>query len=319
MPSLKAAVAVTDEGWFEHFRPRDWRTKEDEVNFWRPMSQQRFGALEPGGPFFFRLGAPVRAIVGFGFFAATTAMSIETAWEVFGEKVGAPDLPSFAERLSSMRRRLGGTPGHATRLLSCLILRDAVFLPSNEWISWGRAEGWSDRQVRYQGYDLTTAPGDRLAELLRVSGGPTPPDLVGSFAPAFADARTFREGRHVKREAQGTFRVRLLQAYGNQCAVTREHALPVLDAAHITPYLGAHSNHIQNGLVLRADLHRLYDDGYITVTPDLRLEVSRRLKDEFENGKVYYEMAGREVAVPSRPELRPSAAALEWHAETVFR
>jgi putative restriction endonuclease len=154
---------------------------------------------------------------------------------------------------------------------------------------------------------------------LRICGGLAPPDLVGEFEPSAEDTRTLREEGRIVREAQGTFRVRLLEAYGRQCAVTREHALPVLDAAHITPYRGAQSNHVQNGLVLRADLHRLYDDGYITVTPDHRLEVSRRLKDEFENGKVYYEMAGRVVAVPNRPELRPSRAALEWHAEKVFR
>jgi predicted restriction endonuclease len=95
--------------------------------------------------------------------------------------------------------------------------------------------------------------------------------------------------------------------------------VPVLDAAHIQPYLGLASNHLQNGLLLRSDLHRLYDLGYVTVTPSLRLEVSSRLRSEFDNGKVYYSMDGHPVQVPERPSERPSRAALEWHAEHIFR
>ena len=109
-----------------------------------------------------------------------------------------------------------------------------------------------------------------------------------------------------------------MDAYGWKCAVTGEHAVPVLDAAHIQPYLGPASNHIQNGLALRTDLHRLYDKGYLAVSDDMRLEVSRRLKDEFDNGKRYYEMQGARLVLPSAAALRPSEEALLWHAENVF-
>ncbi len=144
-------------------------------------------------------------------------------------------------------------------------------------------------------------------------------DLVPEFRLMELDARRFRESRVVEREGQGTFRLRLLRAYGGQCAVTGEHAVPVLEAAHIQPYMGPASNHLQNGLVLRSDLHRLYDAGYVTVTPDLRLEVSGRLREEFENGKAYYEMAGRPVRPPGDRRAVPSSDALLWHAEHVFR
>ena len=101
--------------------------------------------------------------------------------------------------------------------------------------------------------------------------------------------------------------------------MTGEHAVPVLEAAHITPYLGPTSNHLQNGLILRSDLHRLYDTGYVTVTPDLRLAVSGKLREEFENGKAYYAMDGQRLMVPNDSAERPSRAALLWHAENVFR
>ena len=93
----------------------------------------------------------------------------------------------------------------------------------------------------------------------------------------------------------------------------------MLDAVHIQPYLGPASNHPQNGLVLRTDLHRLYDAGYVTVTPELKLKVSRRLQDEFQNGRAYYSLDGAELAVPIHPGALPSRGALAWHQENVFR
>jgi putative restriction endonuclease len=64
----------------------------------------------------------------------------------------------------------------------------------------------------------------------------------------------------------------------------------------------------------------LFDEGYVTVTPELRFDVSRRLKDDYENGHEYYEMAGKALAVlPAGADKRPSSEALEWHANRVFK
>ena len=133
------------------------------------------------------------------------------------------------------------------------------------------------------------------------------------------DERRRTEATAVLREGQAAFRLRLLRSYRGRCAVTGEHAVPVLEAAHITPYLGPRSNHLQNGLILRSDLHRLYDTGYVTVTPDLRFAVSARLREEFENGKAYYAMDGQRLAVPTDSREQPSQSALLWHAENVFK
>jgi putative restriction endonuclease len=95
--------------------------------------------------------------------------------------------------------------------------------------------------------------------------------------------------------------------------------VPVLDAAHIQPYLGAASNHVQNGLLLRTDLHRLYDQGLIGVTPDYSLRVSERIHEVWENGREYYDMAGQALR-PARAEaLLASRDALAWHMEAVYR
>ena len=123
---------------------------------------------------------------------------------------------------------------------------------------------------------------------------------------------------HVPRLGQGIFRVRVLDAYGRACAVTEEHSLPVLDAAHIKVYASGGEHAVSNGVALRSDLHRLFDRGYVTVDEDLRLVVGRRLKDEFANGRSYYSLHGKALVLPPDASMRPTAAATSWHRERTF-
>lgn len=113
------------------------------------------------------------------------------------------------------------------------------------------------------------------------------------------------------RLGQGTFRIATLRAYGRACAVTGEHSLPVLEAAHIWPYGDGGSHEVSNGILMRADLHRLFDRGYVTVTPNLRLQVSPRLKQDFHNGRSYYPFDEQSVRVPKDPTEQPSREHLE--------
>jgi putative restriction endonuclease len=109
------------------------------------------------------------------------------------------------------------------------------------------------------------------------------------------------------------------KTYDRKCAITSEKVLPVLEAAHIRPYVEAGPHQVDNGILLRSDLHILFDRGYLTVDPDLRLQVSRRIHDEFHNGRAYYALHGSHVREPNRPEYRPSPEFLSWHNEEVFR
>jgi putative restriction endonuclease len=109
-------------------------------------------------------------------------------------------------------------------------------------------------------------------------------------------------------------------AYDRRCVVTGERTLPVLEAAHIKPYNLVGRHEISNGLLLRSDLHTLFDLGYLTVTPDdLRVRVSRRIHEEFENGREYYELDGFHIRLPQAAFDQPSREMLSWHAEAVFR
>jgi putative restriction endonuclease len=107
--------------------------------------------------------------------------------------------------------------------------------------------------------------------------------------------------------------------YGRRCAITQERTLPALEAAHIRPYSDGGEHEARNGLLLRRDIHSLFDSGYVTVTPDLRFEVSRRIREEFENGKHYYALQGQRIIVPDNVGQRPDPGALSWHNEHCFK
>ena len=109
-------------------------------------------------------------------------------------------------------------------------------------------------------------------------------------------------------------------AYQRRCAVTGEKTLPVLEAAHIKPYAELGPHRVSNGILLRSDLHKLFDLGYITVTPELHLEVSPRLQEEWQNGREYYAYHGKELRCrPENPVSIPSREFLVWHNENRFK
>jgi putative restriction endonuclease len=121
------------------------------------------------------------------------------------------------------------------------------------------------------------------------------------------------------RLGQGAFRILVTDAYERRCTITNERTLPALDAAHIIPYSEYNDNSVSNGILLRRDLHALFDKGYITITPAMAVEVSRKIKEEFENGKDYYRLHGSNIRLPMNPKNKPNNRYLEWHNINVYR
>lgn len=121
------------------------------------------------------------------------------------------------------------------------------------------------------------------------------------------------------RLGQGGFRVMVTEAYHRRCAMTGEKTLPVLDASHIRPYAQEGPHATSNGLLLRQDIHTLFDHGYLTVNENLIIEVSRRIRDDYGNGKDYYAYHGKSLSnLPDQIEERPSRAFLIWHNQNVY-
>jgi len=120
------------------------------------------------------------------------------------------------------------------------------------------------------------------------------------------------------RLGQGSFWILVTDAYERRCSVTGERVLPALESAHIRPYAQGGEHRVDSGLLLRSDLHALFDRGYMTVTPSLDLEVSRRIREDFENGRHYYALHGQRVREPADIQKRPAADFLRWHNEEAF-
>lgn len=120
------------------------------------------------------------------------------------------------------------------------------------------------------------------------------------------------------RLGQGAFRVLVTDIYHRRCAITGERTLPALEAAHIRPYAEGGSHEARNGLLMRRDIHSLFDAGYVTVTPSHHFEVSRRIREEFDNGRHYYDLHGRFIESPDGPRNSPDPVALAWHNEHRF-
>ncbi len=126
---------------------------------------------------------------------------------------------------------------------------------------------------------------------------------------AYWDRRIRRLQMVTVRQGQTTFRSELLRAYGSRCAISGADAPDALEAAHIFPYGGAHTQGVTNGLLLRADLHVLFDERLIAVRgSDHRVVVMGALQDT-----VYREWHDKELLLPSVIADRPDQEALDWH------
>lgn len=94
-------------------------------------------------------------------------------------------------------------------------------------------------------------------------------------------------------------------AYQRRCAITGERTMPVLQAAHIRSFGQEGPNAVNNGILLRSDMHALFDAGYITIDDDLRVVVSKRLHDDYGNGKDYYPLPRQEALGRAREGQPP--------------
>jgi putative restriction endonuclease len=70
---------------------------------------------------------------------------------------------------------------------------------------------------------------------------------------------------------------------------------------------------------MRRDIHKLFDLGYVTISPDMKFEVSKKIREEYENGRHYYELHGTTIQLPEDSNRRPNQAALTWHNEKRFK
>jgi putative restriction endonuclease len=303
---MKGWIAPTDIDWLQFLASQPTL---EEVNFWTPSSFFTFRA-QPGTPFLFKLKAPHSAVAGYGLFQRYDPLPEWLAWEAFGVANGAPSFAAMKARLDRIRQRNNMQGGESLDQIGCITLASPVFLPREAWAS--QPTDWPSRNLRPMQYDLSDGEGKRVWDACLLFGAPA--GIARETPERWGDPVLVRP-----RLGQAAFRLAVTEAYGRACAATDEHSLPALEAAHIVPFTEDGPHDVSNGLLLRSDLHRLFDRGYLSVDADNRLLVSDRLRDHFKNGKSYYPLRGRALRVPEGTANQPDPERLRWHREHHFR
>lgn len=314
---VKLWVANTDLDWFDYLASQN---DIDEVNFWQPSGSSNFAAIGEGELFLFKLKSPRNVIGGFGVLSQASNIPLSLAWEAFGTKNGAPSLPEMRQRIGKYRKN--DTPG-LDYVIGCRIVVQPVFLPESLWIP--QPKSWAPSVVVGKTYDTSDVEGSRLWERVMEAAELTAARQIGRESSVSDKQSAYRGGPRYgeptlirPRLGQGAFRLAVTDAYGRQCAISRGKVLPALEAAHIRSYRSGGEHEVTNGLLLRRDIHSVFDAGYITFDDDFRMIVSDRVRTDFNNGNEYRRLHGEQLASPRDPRFRPSVSNLAWHQEKRF-
>ncbi len=294
---------VTDLNWYLQLREQ----KPDEVNFWTPGGKP-LRKMEENDLFLFKLKAPENAIAGGGFFVRFVQLPVYLAWAAFGEKNGRKSQGELREAIDSYRQK-NGIPENGD--IGCTILTEPFWFPEEDWIP---TPDWPGNLVRGKGVPLSSPEGRRLYDqvLERI------PRAISSRGTSIQDPERYTEVTTRHRLGQGGFRALVTEAYDRRCAITGDKTLPVLEAAHIRPYANEGPHLVTNGLLLRSDFHTLFDMGYLTVSDDLHIEVSRHLREDTGNGAEYYHYQGAQIHLADAAN-RPDPMFLQWHQDHVYQ
>jgi len=310
---VKMWVANTDPDWFDFLAAQP---DIDEVNFWQPSGGTRFGAIQPGELFLFKLKSPRNAIGGFGVLDRANSYPLSLAWEALGIKNGARTLQEMRARVDKYRR---DAPLGQDYAIGCRIVVQPVFFPRELWIP--QPDSWSRQIVTGKAYDTAEREGRALWDrLMEAAQAAQPAALLQEGRAAFlGQGERYGAPRLVKpRRGQGAFRLAVTDAYGRQCAISEGKVLPALEAAHIRSYAEGGEHEVSNGLLLRRDIHSVFDAGYITFEDDLTMVVSDKVRTVFNNGNEYRRLQGHKLRPPADPALGPNLEHLRWHREERF-
>ena len=307
-------LGVTDNKWFDFLSHQ----KLDEVNFWQPSAKPLFKEAPVGMPFLFKLKRPYNHIGGGGFFVASSTLPLSLAWEIFGVKNGAGSLDELKALIEPLSSDKIGEPD-----IGCTVLSNPFFLNKQYWFE--NPPGWAGNIVRGKMYDSQNEDGSTIWQKMfpyfSEPIGNNGSNQNGILNEVHEESTKFGEPVLVKpRLGQSSFRIIVTDAYNRRCAITGENTLVVLEAAHIIPYAKEGTHDVKNGLLLRADFHKLFDVGLVSVTPEYKIRVSPRIRETWFNGKVYYRLDNQPLTVMhEKINLRPDPDYLQWHYKNVFQ
>ena len=296
------AIAPTDLDWFERIRtgPIDRL-----VNFWTPTPWNVTG-LHAGDRLYFMLKAPIRKIGGYGYFVRYREATAAEAWSLYGFSNGVDSEVELVRKIElfAEKRSKTFTPS-INPTIGCIELSEVIALDDARFVAPEECGHSFPRQVVKLKY---FAEPDALAT--RIDAG----IASSSNFTIVAGDPTRKPASRKDRKGQSQFRREILRNYGSKCCISGEAVEALLEAAHIQPYIDERSNHPQNGICLRVDLHRLFDAGLLTITDDFKVRVSARLK-----GTSYEAFCDSNFRSPSNKTHQPSVAAILLRNTEEFR
>jgi putative restriction endonuclease len=300
------AIAPTDLDWFTQLRSI---TPPGLVNFWTP-TPWNVRRLAPGDLLYFLLKSPIRKIGGYGAFSHYENLSVEQAWQKYGLGNGVQSLEELLLRTRAyVSQRTDRNSVQANTEIGCILLSHIVFLDDADFFT-PESEGLSfPRQVvKIKYFDTPGVIASTESVDVQVKTDLAPYQLTTT------PQKLKRQGLNVVRPGQSRFRNMVLEAYSRRCAISGETTEEILEAAHIQSYAGTQSDHVQNGIALRTDLHRLFDAGLLTIDDGYTVKVSN-----FITSDAYRKLQGQTINLPKNEQHRPSLDSLKFHRSNVFR
>lgn len=315
---VKAFVGVTDADWYRNLSAPS--LLRDEVNFWFPSPRAAFRAVEHGELFIFKTHVDRGSTIGnrlveVATFAGFARLRVSEAWELFGEDNGVESEAEFRERIHRYRRE-PWRPFEDPEV-GCAVLNNAIFYSVDDLLP--APEDFASSVVRGKVYELDDLPIEHPVSMAATDYFSAQPAETLEAAGWRFDGGTRGIPRMtVPRVGQQAFKAVISENYGHRCALTGDKVRPVLEAAHIRSVKAGGEHRSDNGMLLRSDMHTLFDRGYISFDHRFRLRVSPALRERFGNGDWLYAREGTLVNVPSRRVDQPAKEFLEWHNESVF-
>ncbi len=313
---MKFYIGTTDYNWFNYLSS----IQPEDVNFWQPGGKTNFKILAPGAPFLFKLKKPYNTIAGLGFFSSHTFLPLSIAWETFQNRNGCESFEELRKMISAYRSEWWDI----NPTIGCIVLTNPVFFDRRDWLP--APENWAKSIVQGKSYSTNDNIGQhiwkKIEELLLKYLTKSPAEEEKTQLLIENNKQTAYKNLILTkvRLGQGAFRILVTDAYARRCSVSGEKTLPVLEAAHIKPYAKSGPQVTANGILLRSDIHKLFDLGYLTITKGYQIEISSRIKEEYQNGKEYYQFHGKKLLnIPSRNLDKPNSIYIDWHNTNVFK
>lgn len=179
---------------------------------------------------------------------------------------------------------------------------DVFYAPGGHWASKRAVGQWKGK--RFEFWERFRKLPDKY--VVGNQGNNTVDQGACESASHAIDKHTYQ--KILSRRGQADFRRKLLHAYENKCAITGCSTTAVLEAAHILPHSEMQSYATKHGILLRADIHTLFDLYLMSVDPStMQLVVSKECMDD------YGQLIGKQITVPAHPNERPSVDALATH------